>query len=33
MPDEAAVTLLAIGRFIADTPGAKTYDEAVKLRG
>jgi hypothetical protein len=33
MPDEAAATLLAIGRFIADTPGAKTYDEAVKLRG
>ena len=29
----AAATILAIGYFIADTPGATTYTEAVQLRG
>ena len=30
---EVSATLLAYGYFIIETPGARDYDEAVKLRG
>ena len=30
---ETSATLVAYGYFIAETPGARDYDEAVKLRG